>query len=109
MGCLAVGIRAVGCGVLRSGSCGRRRPGAAAERTRARTRDRRRGSNGGMNLDGKCVVVTGGAGGIGEALATRFRGEGARAVTVADRQADLLEATAARIGASGRVCDVTDP
>jgi NAD(P)-dependent dehydrogenase (short-subunit alcohol dehydrogenase family) len=61
-----------------------------------------------MNLDGKCVVVTGGAGGIGEALATRFLGEGARAVTIADRQADLLDATAARIGASGRVCDVTD-
>jgi NAD(P)-dependent dehydrogenase (short-subunit alcohol dehydrogenase family) len=61
-----------------------------------------------MNLDGKCVVVTGGAGGIGEALATRFLREGARAVTIADRQAELLDATAARIGASGRVCDVTD-
>jgi NAD(P)-dependent dehydrogenase (short-subunit alcohol dehydrogenase family) len=61
-----------------------------------------------MNLDGKCVVVTGGAGGIGEALATRFLAEGARAVTIADRQADLLDATAARIGANGRVCDVTD-
>jgi NAD(P)-dependent dehydrogenase (short-subunit alcohol dehydrogenase family) len=61
-----------------------------------------------MNLDGKCVVVTGGAGGIGEALATRFLAEGARAVTIADRQADLLDATAARIGATGRVCDVTD-
>jgi NAD(P)-dependent dehydrogenase (short-subunit alcohol dehydrogenase family) len=61
-----------------------------------------------MNLDGKCVVVTGGAGGIGEALATRFLAEGARAVTIADRQADLLDATAARIGAIGRVCDVTD-
>ena len=40
-----------------------------------------------MKLDGKCVVVTGAAGGIGAALARRFAAEGARGVVVADRDA----------------------
>ena len=33
-----------------------------------------------MKLEGTCVVVTGAAGGIGEALARRFAAEGARTV-----------------------------
>lgn len=37
-----------------------------------------------MDLSGKVAVVTGGAGGIGQALCRRFAGEGARAVVVAD-------------------------
>ena len=37
-----------------------------------------------MDIDGRHVVVTGGASGIGRALALRFADEGARAVTVAD-------------------------
>lgn len=37
-----------------------------------------------MDLEGRHIVVTGGAGGIGSALALRFAEEGARAVVVAD-------------------------
>ena len=62
-----------------------------------------------MKLEGTCVVVTGGAGGIGAALARRFLAEGARTVVVSDRQADVLATTAAAIGAVAEPCDVTDP
>jgi NAD(P)-dependent dehydrogenase (short-subunit alcohol dehydrogenase family) len=37
-----------------------------------------------MNIQGKIVVVTGGANGIGRALCRRFAAEGAKAVVVAD-------------------------
>ena len=52
-----------------------------------------------MERAGKVVVVTGGASGIGRALARRFDAEGARGVAVADRDADGAAATAAAIGA----------
>jgi NAD(P)-dependent dehydrogenase (short-subunit alcohol dehydrogenase family) len=66
-----------------------------------------------MKLDGKCVVVTGAAGGIGAALARRFAAEGARAVVVADRDANGIETVAGAINADtgtealASVCDVT--
>jgi NAD(P)-dependent dehydrogenase (short-subunit alcohol dehydrogenase family) len=66
-----------------------------------------------MKLDGKCVVVTGAAGGIGAALALRFATEGARAVVVADRDPNGIETVAGAINggtgseASASVCDVS--
>ncbi|MDO9455537.1 SDR family oxidoreductase [Nocardioides sp.] len=50
------------------------------------------------SLEGRGAVVTGAAGGIGRALATRLVAEGAR-VVVNDVDADALEATASEIGA----------
>ena len=50
------------------------------------------------SLEGRGVVVTGAAGGIGRALATRAVAEGAR-VVVNDVDADLLATTADEIGA----------
>jgi NAD(P)-dependent dehydrogenase (short-subunit alcohol dehydrogenase family) len=52
-----------------------------------------------MELADKVVVVTGGASGIGRALSVRFAAEGARAVAVADRDADGAQRVAAEIGA----------
>jgi len=61
-----------------------------------------------VKLEGACVVVTGGAGGIGKALARRFLQEGARAVVVSDVAPDALDAVADEIGATAIVCDVRD-
>ncbi len=51
-----------------------------------------------MELTGRHIVVTGGAGGIGRALVRRFAAEGARAVVVADRDLQGARAIAAEIG-----------
>ena len=51
-----------------------------------------------MEVKGKIAVITGGASGIGAALARRFHAEGAKAVAVADLQAEPLAAVAASIG-----------
>src|SRR3979490_1542132 len=61
-----------------------------------------------MRVDGKCVVVTGGASGIGAALARRFAAEHARGVVVADVQAAALEAVAKGVDGLAVHCDVTD-
>jgi NAD(P)-dependent dehydrogenase (short-subunit alcohol dehydrogenase family) len=60
-----------------------------------------------MNLREKHVVVTGGASGIGAALARRFATEGARGVVVADVQPGV-EDVAGEIGGIGVLCDVTN-
>jgi NAD(P)-dependent dehydrogenase (short-subunit alcohol dehydrogenase family) len=51
-----------------------------------------------MQLTGRNVVVTGGGGGIGGALARRFAAEGARGVVVADRELAGAQAVAEEIG-----------
>lgn len=65
-----------------------------------------------MRYTGKVVVVTGGGGAIGRALASGFAREGAR-VLVADRRGDMADAAAAAIRAaggeaSGMAVDVAD-
>ncbi|SKA38884.1 NADP-dependent 3-hydroxy acid dehydrogenase YdfG [Marinactinospora thermotolerans DSM 45154] len=59
---------------------------------------------------GTTVVVTGGAGGIGRALAERFLAEGAARVIVADLDPERVERTVAELGerAHALVLDVTD-
>jgi NAD(P)-dependent dehydrogenase (short-subunit alcohol dehydrogenase family) len=62
-----------------------------------------------MNLADRSVVVTGGASGIGRALAERFAAEGARGVTVGDVDEEWAIKVAAGIGGLGVRCDVGDP
>ena len=61
-------------------------------------------------LDGRCAVVTGGAQGIGHAIATRLKADGAT-VTLWDMDAALLDEAVAGFGdgVQGAVVDVTDP
>ena len=59
-----------------------------------------------MELRDKVAVVTGGASGIGEALSRRFAAEGARAVVVADRDADGARRVAEEIGGTAVSTDV---
>lgn len=58
-------------------------------------------------LRARVAIITGGARGLGAGTAARFVAEGAT-VVIADRDADAARATAEAIGASHRVCDVTD-
>jgi NAD(P)-dependent dehydrogenase (short-subunit alcohol dehydrogenase family) len=62
-----------------------------------------------MELARKVAVVTGGASGIGRALAGRFADEGAAGVVIADLEADGARAVAEAIGAQalGVGCDVS--
>src|SRR5436190_18413123 len=59
-----------------------------------------------MDLQGRHVVVTGAASGIGHALALRFADEGARAVVVSDLDAATSQSTAAEIGGLAVTTDV---
>ena len=61
-----------------------------------------------MELKDKVAVITGGTGGIGQAMARAFLAEGARTVVISDLDGGLVADVAAEIGCVGRVCDVTE-
>ena len=61
-----------------------------------------------MKLEGRHVIVTGGASGIGRALARRFATEGARGVVVADLDESGAKSVAAEFGGLGLGVDVSD-
>ncbi len=61
-----------------------------------------------MKVNDKVVVITGGAGGIGKALAAAFIREGARAVVLSDFDGPELREAALEIGCDSAACDVTD-
>ena len=56
-------------------------------------------------LSGKSAVVTGGASGIGKAIAQLFLEEGAK-VVIADVNGPLLEKTSKELASSGTVCTI---
>src|SRR5712664_266075 len=60
-----------------------------------------------MDAAGRVIVVTGGARGIGRALATRFARERAQAVVVVDVDLDGASEVAEEIGGSAIHCDVS--
>ncbi len=62
-----------------------------------------------MDVKDAVVVITGGAGGIGAALARRFAADGARSVVVADRELGAAQAVADAIDGVAELVDVTDP
>lgn len=61
-----------------------------------------------MRVEGKNVVVTGAANGIGLALVERFVAEGAARVVAADLDGDAVAALADRVGAVAVAVDVAD-
>jgi NAD(P)-dependent dehydrogenase (short-subunit alcohol dehydrogenase family) len=65
-----------------------------------------------LGLEGKVAIVTGGAGGLGEAMLARLLQEGARCIAI-DRDADRTAAVVERLGAHGEilghVADVSTP
>ena len=60
-----------------------------------------------MEVKDKIIVVTGGASGIGQALARRFAAEGARSVVSVDLNAEGAAATAAEVGGLALTANVS--
>ena len=57
-------------------------------------------------LQGRVAVITGGGTGIGEAVARRLHGEGAR-VVLAGRRLELVQQVASELGGKAVACDVS--
>lgn len=60
-----------------------------------------------MKIQGRIVVVTGGADGIGEGLCERFAAEGAKTIVVLDRNGEGARKVAAAVGGVAYECDVS--
>lgn len=60
-----------------------------------------------MELEGKIVVITGAGGGIGRALAKRFKQAGAKALVVSDLDGDAAARVAEDVGGLGIQADVS--
>ncbi|MFN7164409.1 MAG: SDR family NAD(P)-dependent oxidoreductase [Hyphomonas sp.] len=61
-----------------------------------------------INYNDKTVLITGGASGIGKAIAEAIAARGAR-IIIADRQADLARSVAASLGGHAIPGDLSDP
>ncbi len=61
-----------------------------------------------MDIRDRLVVITGGASGIGAAMARRFKADGARMGILADLNGDLVRRTADELGWTGVPLDVAD-
>ena len=61
-----------------------------------------------MELQDKVVVITGGSGGIGQAMARAFKAHGAAGIVLADLDSAAVERAATAIECDGRACNVTD-
>ena len=61
-----------------------------------------------MELKDKVVVITGGSGGIGRAMARASLDGGAKGVMLADLDAAAVAKAASELGCDGMACDVTD-
>ncbi|RYY91264.1 MAG: SDR family NAD(P)-dependent oxidoreductase [Comamonadaceae bacterium] len=60
-----------------------------------------------MKIEGQAALVTGGASGLGEAVARELARLGAK-VAVLDRNHELAQKVAADIGGTAHACDITD-
>ena len=61
-----------------------------------------------MDIKDKVIVITGGASGIGRAMAQRFTQEGAKQIVIADLNEDGLNGVAEEIGARAIVANVAN-
>jgi len=61
-----------------------------------------------MELQGKVAVITGGSGGIGQAMGKAFLAEGAKAIVLVDLSLDAVKEAAAKLDCAYAVCNVTD-
>jgi hypothetical protein len=60
-----------------------------------------------MKVAGSSVLLTGATGGLGQAIARRLAGAGARLI-LSGRRADVLEGLAGELGATVAACDLSD-